>query len=105
MIYFSFDVDITNSEEATVVTTDLKQLLEKNETEVKKLMAQIAAILTPDYQKVLQTMDKPQLINEIRKILFKTKQLETSKGEVVKENLKIKASEMEKYKKMLIEVK
>ena len=37
--------------------------------------------------------------------MFKNKQLEASKGEVIKENLKIKASEMEKYKKMLLEVK
>ena len=38
MIYFSFDVDITNSEEATVVATALKQLVKKNRTIVEGLL-------------------------------------------------------------------
>lgn len=50
-------------------------------------------------------MDRTQLINEIKRLMFKNKETENLRAEAIKENMRIKTLELEKYKKMLIEVK
>lgn len=50
-------------------------------------------------------MQKPELINEIRALLFKNKELEASKTQAIRENLKTKTTDLDEYKRLLKEAK
>jgi hypothetical protein len=50
-------------------------------------------------------MTREELIDYIKRLMFKISELETTKSEVLKENKKIKVSDFEKYQQILREIK
>ena len=53
----------------------------------------------------LQKMEREKLIEFVKKLLYRTSELEKSKQDVIKENRKLKEDDLKKYQEMLYEVK
>lgn len=46
-------------------------------------------------------MTRDDLLAYLKKLMFRVTELETSKCELIKENTKVRANDLEKYKKIL----
>lgn len=56
-------------------------------------------------RKQIEGMSRQQLVQYIKKLFYKINELEVTKIEVIKQNKKIKTADLEKYKKILSQVK
>lgn len=79
--------------------------MQKVETQKNLLINDIATMTVNESTKNLDEMDKKSLKLYIKKLLYRIKDLEAEKLQCLRRLNKNKESDLEKYKKMLIEIR
>lgn len=79
--------------------------MQKVETQKNLLINDIATMNVNESTKNLDEMDKKSLKLYIKKLLYRIKDLEAEKLQCLRRLNKNKESDLEKYKKMLIEIR
>jgi uncharacterized protein (DUF2164 family) len=79
--------------------------LEKNEKDKNQIVTKISSALDSKTRLEVEKMGREELVEFIKRLMFKNSELEVVKNDAVKEVKKNKMQDLEKYKKMLSEVK